>query len=318
MLQAIRAMNQAIGRIIRHKNDYGCILFFDIRFNNSEVKREISGWVREEMKVYENFGHGYKEVMEFFKRKRQPTNFNQIYHMINKGDSNPNAQEKTPKVFHDEQLHRNNRSSEQNPFMNSTHELKKINKEGENGNPISANDPMEELMALNFDNKSKSKSFPLKVNETNNASNISKGKAIAFFDNYEYKTKQEVISSDSENIQPSIKSSIESINTINNEYDKKKSITVQDLKKLSKRDDLRNCTLTLESIEELETFKDFLNQRENFECMICYMNKTELYSSKCGHLACLDCWKRWLQEKLNCPKCKARVREKTLIRVFNN
>lgn len=318
MLQAIRAMNQAIGRIIRHKNDYGCILFFDVRFNNSEVKREISGWVREEMKVYENFGHGYKEVMEFFRRKRQPTNFNQIYNMMNKGGNNShsNAQiiEKTPKNSHEE--FQGNNSSGENYFTNSTHELKKINKEQENRDSILANDPMEELMAINFENKSNFKTFPLKINETNSVSSKSKG--IGFFDNYEFKTKQEFLASDSENIQPSLKSSIESLNIKTNESDKKKSITVQDLKKLSKRDDLRNCTLTLESIEELETFKDFLNQRENFECMICYMNKTELYSSKCGHLACLDCWRRWLQEKLNCPKCKARVREKTLIRVFNN
>ena len=31
-IQAIRAVNQAIGRIIRHKNDFGAIVFMDTRF----------------------------------------------------------------------------------------------------------------------------------------------------------------------------------------------------------------------------------------------------------------------------------------------
>lgn len=33
-LQATRAVNQAIGRIIRHKNDFGAIILCDERFNN--------------------------------------------------------------------------------------------------------------------------------------------------------------------------------------------------------------------------------------------------------------------------------------------
>lgn len=36
-------------------------------------------------------------------------------------------------------------------------------------------------------------------------------------------------------------------------------------------------------------------------------------SEKCGHVACTGCWKEWLSNKLECPLCRTRVREKFLI-----
>lgn len=44
-LDAIRAVNQAIGRVIRHKNDYGAILLCDCRFNEERLKQYLSTWV---------------------------------------------------------------------------------------------------------------------------------------------------------------------------------------------------------------------------------------------------------------------------------
>ncbi|CAK81154.1 unnamed protein product (macronuclear) [Paramecium tetraurelia] len=55
---------------------------------------------------------------------------------------------------------------------------------------------------------------------------------------------------------------------------------------------------------------------EELKCVICWSNtpdKTMCKSEKCGHVACQDCWKQWLQTKLECPLCRARVREKFLI-----
>ncbi|XP_031627520.1 regulator of telomere elongation helicase 1 homolog [Contarinia nasturtii] len=48
-LDAVRAVNQAIGRIIRHKSDYGAILFCEKRFHQTRTQENISGWVRENM-----------------------------------------------------------------------------------------------------------------------------------------------------------------------------------------------------------------------------------------------------------------------------
>lgn len=323
-LQAIRAMNQSIGRVIRHKNDYGCVLFFDIRFGNSDVKKEVSGWVRDEMKVFEHFGHGLKEVLEFFKRKRQPTNAVQLNKILKVTMDN--------KPYTNSNINTNNgmtiikkASNDNEEFVGLARpELKKIKTEEDRPN-YQVLDSMNELMCLDFDNNQDNNHRNLQLpflNHQENTSNFNitdnfHNNSIKINNSFENGCKNDIntdslanfIKTERENTESSLKSE---------ELPIKKSITVEDLKKLRSRDDLRNCALTIDSLEELETYRSFLSQREKFECMICFMNKDELFSSKCGHMACLECWKRWLKEKLVCPKCKARVREKTLIRVFNN
>lgn len=45
-LEAARAVNQAIGRVIRHRNDYGAIFLCDIRFNKATQKSQLSQWIQ--------------------------------------------------------------------------------------------------------------------------------------------------------------------------------------------------------------------------------------------------------------------------------
>lgn len=44
--QAARAVNQAIGRVIRHRHDYGAVLFFDERFAQPRISSQLSKWIR--------------------------------------------------------------------------------------------------------------------------------------------------------------------------------------------------------------------------------------------------------------------------------
>lgn len=46
LLEAIRAVNQAIGRVIRHKNDFGAILFLDDQFSERKIQAYISSWIK--------------------------------------------------------------------------------------------------------------------------------------------------------------------------------------------------------------------------------------------------------------------------------
>nr|XP_033320828.1 regulator of telomere elongation helicase 1 homolog [Megalopta genalis]XP_033320829.1 regulator of telomere elongation helicase 1 homolog [Megalopta genalis]XP_033320830.1 regulator of telomere elongation helicase 1 homolog [Megalopta genalis] len=66
-LEASRAVNQAIGRIIRHKNDYGAIILCDCRFDNSNFKKHLSAWLRPYIKQFTNFGMITKNLRDFFK-----------------------------------------------------------------------------------------------------------------------------------------------------------------------------------------------------------------------------------------------------------
>ena len=50
-LQSSRAVNQAIGRVIRHRHDYGAIIFCDHRFANQRSIEGLPVWVRPYVKV---------------------------------------------------------------------------------------------------------------------------------------------------------------------------------------------------------------------------------------------------------------------------
>lgn len=66
-MEATRAVNQAIGRVIRHRNDYGAIVLLDTRFNNTRIKNQMSKWLRNNIELVTNFGDIMKDLKTFFK-----------------------------------------------------------------------------------------------------------------------------------------------------------------------------------------------------------------------------------------------------------
>ncbi len=51
---AIKCVNQALGRVIRHSNDYGCMLLIDSRYQQNSNKYLISKWIRDLSIIYNN------------------------------------------------------------------------------------------------------------------------------------------------------------------------------------------------------------------------------------------------------------------------
>lgn len=72
-LQMSRALNQSIGRAIRHKDDYGCVFLLDERFRNHI--EGLSLWCQAFVKVNHGNITAYQDIMnqtqEFFKNKLQ-------------------------------------------------------------------------------------------------------------------------------------------------------------------------------------------------------------------------------------------------------
>lgn len=68
-LEATRAVNQAIGRVIRHKDDYGAILLCDYRFNQPRQKNQLSSWIQGHLKGSQPLGFGQLigEMSRFFR-----------------------------------------------------------------------------------------------------------------------------------------------------------------------------------------------------------------------------------------------------------
>ncbi|KAB1218583.1 hypothetical protein CJ030_MR3G026463 [Morella rubra] len=65
--QASRAVNQAVGRVIRHRHDYGAIVFCDERFAYPSRQSQISQWIQPHIKCYSKFGDVVFTLTQFFR-----------------------------------------------------------------------------------------------------------------------------------------------------------------------------------------------------------------------------------------------------------
>lgn len=69
--QSARAVNQAIGRVIRHRHDYGAIIFADERFANPASIAQLPMWVRPHVLICKTFGESQGALTRFFKNVRK-------------------------------------------------------------------------------------------------------------------------------------------------------------------------------------------------------------------------------------------------------
>lgn len=65
--QAARAVNQAIGRVIRHQYDYGAIILCDERFANEGQKDRLSLWLRPRIETPAKFGLAAAALVKFYR-----------------------------------------------------------------------------------------------------------------------------------------------------------------------------------------------------------------------------------------------------------
>nr|XP_020642475.1 Fanconi anemia group J protein isoform X1 [Pogona vitticeps] len=68
-IQAYRALNQALGRCIRHRSDWGALILVDDRFRRNPDKyiAGLSKWIRQQIQHHENFDHALGSLETFAK-----------------------------------------------------------------------------------------------------------------------------------------------------------------------------------------------------------------------------------------------------------
>nr|ODN94938.1 hypothetical protein L204_04281 [Cryptococcus depauperatus CBS 7855] len=67
----MRAVNQSIGRAIRHANDYATILLVDKRYSTSRIRNKLPKWIGDDVKVQRDFAGVAKGLASFFREKRE-------------------------------------------------------------------------------------------------------------------------------------------------------------------------------------------------------------------------------------------------------
>ncbi|ETS60057.1 hypothetical protein PaG_06051 [Moesziomyces aphidis] len=66
----MKAVNQSIGRAVRHQNDYAALILLDRRYGRPEIKQRLPGWIRKEVSVADRFGGLIKQTAAFFKDRK--------------------------------------------------------------------------------------------------------------------------------------------------------------------------------------------------------------------------------------------------------
>eukprot|EP00826_Nyctotherus_ovalis_P027676 TRINITY_DN2165_c0_g1_i10.p1 TRINITY_DN2165_c0_g1~~TRINITY_DN2165_c0_g1_i10.p1 ORF type:complete len:354 (-),score=95.11 TRINITY_DN2165_c0_g1_i10:45-1106(-) len=64
--EAMKAVNQSIGRVIRHAKDYGAVMLVDQRYSSRQLRNYLSKWLRDQVKVADDCEQSMELLKEFF------------------------------------------------------------------------------------------------------------------------------------------------------------------------------------------------------------------------------------------------------------
>jgi chromosome transmission fidelity protein 1 len=52
----MKAVNQCIGRAVRHREDYATVLLLDARYARQSTVRQLPGWIQGSLQTHEKIG----------------------------------------------------------------------------------------------------------------------------------------------------------------------------------------------------------------------------------------------------------------------
>nr|XP_033807933.1 ATP-dependent DNA helicase DDX11 isoform X2 [Geotrypetes seraphini] len=68
----MKAVNQSIGRAIRHQNDYASIVLLDHRYSRPIILNKLPQWIKTSMQIKPTFAQAFAAVRKFFQEKKSP------------------------------------------------------------------------------------------------------------------------------------------------------------------------------------------------------------------------------------------------------
>lgn len=69
----MNAVNQAIGRAVRHADDYASILLVDSRFQRSKIVSKLPDWIKARVRVPQDFSECFRLISTFFRSLKSQT-----------------------------------------------------------------------------------------------------------------------------------------------------------------------------------------------------------------------------------------------------
>lgn len=291
--QSSRAVNQAIGRVIRHRSDYGAIILADLRFAEPRVHSLLSKWLRPEIRIEQHFEDFEQRLIDFFKNKKHSAGRPIEPVFIPKQPTQP--ENITQTAYEEKQ------------------KLEPVVFKDENANANTIGDALKTLS---------SQTQPTAVKTTK----FNPGKATEYMD----KIRKILNASDFKSFQMTLKRykvrevTISELFTLLDElfsrYGWQKvellmgfSAFVPEKHERTWKEFMANTNMSV-GIQQLP--EDVLKPETSSKCIICHGPFEVPFQAPCLHIACFHCWSDSLRTKGECPLCKQRVRM-PLLKKFN-
>lgn len=67
----MKAVNQSIGRSVRHKDDYASVLLIDHRYSRNQCKNALPEWIQKSLRSETKFGPVMESLAKFFAAKKK-------------------------------------------------------------------------------------------------------------------------------------------------------------------------------------------------------------------------------------------------------
>lgn len=330
--RAIRSMNQALGRVIRHSKDYGCVLLLDERMDQKNRIGQLSSWIRDQVKVEELLVKIIKPLRDFFQDKEVLTEKTQME--IDAAQQAIVGEESTmfPRRVSNNFLEDSRsmaRPAKVKPFV-PPKKAKKSNELFGMGmlgtlNNLGASGTEESEK----EHEANRKPRDLLNIETGSESNMTDGEEM--MDGKQDWSRRAVQSKglaaastratkylgpDKENRIPEASRPMFT-STVLRAQPTEESLSVRPIEQE------HSASSNLAVIEKTPVSQEVTG----FKCKICYVSYDYLLAAPCGHSNCQECWKKYCdmntdktkktKQLVKCPMCKENVDPKKLLKIYS-